>query len=320
MATKSIKSPYIDNNAEHNKERDKKKPRSAPKSPLKPISKSKSKLRPQTVVSESKTGMSLDRDFFHTLRSAPQLPRTLSANNVLHPDDDMTAYLSRSIDAQNTIMNKTMKTVQKRGGFHDGKHSRSIMDRATDVYLNAFPKENPKTPAKQVAIAKVNDVTEKGNDKISAEGIQTDGTSVERPFFVNEVTTDSINKYFLFPELFEFLPSEAEKDAAAAERAKETAERNETDTNIGDGSVDAKNTLSESFEAIDEAAELADALQRQTLEESAIKKEKNNAKSEIFVLEDEKEKLKQSDVGPDMDKEKILQTQFIMSQDFIYPN
>merc|ERR1711871_292763 len=112
-----------------------------------------------------------------------------------------------------------------------------------------------------VAIAKVNDVTEKGNDKISAEGIQTDGTSVERPFFVNEVTTDSINKFFLFPELFEFQPSEAEREAAAAERARENAKRNKADTNIGDGGVDTKNTLSQSFQAIDEAAELADALQ-----------------------------------------------------------
>ena len=130
----------------------------------------------------------------------------------------------------------------------------------------------------------------------------------------------NINKFFLFPELFEFQPSEAEREAAAAERAIENAKRNKTDTNIGDGGVDTKNTLSQSFQAIDEAAELADALQRQKLEESAIKKEENNAKSEIFVLEDEKEKLKEDIAAPDMDKEKNLHTQFIMSQDFIYPN
>ena len=59
MATKNTKSPYISDGAGV----DERKPRTAPKSPLKPIPKTaKSKSRPSSV-SDTRMGMSLDRDF-----------------------------------------------------------------------------------------------------------------------------------------------------------------------------------------------------------------------------------------------------------------
>ena len=138
-----------------------------------------------------------------------------------------------------------------------------------------------------------------------------DGTAVERPFFIDDVDAEAINKFFLFPDLFEFQPSQEEKIAAAAEKSQAAKTK--------EGASDNAVELPPSFEAIDAAAEVADALHKQILEESAVQENVKKEKSEIFVMGDDKDKL-EGNVGPDIEQERRVQAKFIISQDFIYPS
>merc|ERR1711907_639545 len=96
--------------------------------------------------------------------------------------------------------------------------------------------------------------------------------------------------------------------------AKAAAEQNETKPASVYNNDDVATGLPSNFQGIDEAAELADALHKQKIEESALAEDKEREKAEIFVLGGKNDNS-ENNVGPDMDKEKSVNAKIIMSQD-----